>query len=228
MQMSRCCQCLFRILFLVVNLAVAVSTPGQEQEKPDAPQPKPQGTAQPTTGPLSAQAPRAMITGEERVQWAFLQTFGPQSWLNGLFTAGIGTARDHPAAYGPHWEGFAKRYGVRFSGVAASNTIEAGLGALWGEDPRYLPKPGQGFKRRFANVFVGTVMARDRAGRLTPAYARYVAIPGNNFLSNTWRVSGEADTSSALVRTGYGLLAVATSNAWSELWPEVKRKVFNH
>jgi len=29
-------------------------------------------------------------------------TFGPQSWLTGIFTASIGTARDNPQEYGPH------------------------------------------------------------------------------------------------------------------------------
>jgi hypothetical protein len=226
MQMSRC-QCLFRILFLGVSLTAAASTPGQEREKPDAPQPT-QGPPQQSLKVLSANAPYEPITGKQRIEWAAQETFGPQSWLMGTFTAAIGTAKDHPAAFGPHWEGFAKRYGMRFSGVAASNTIEGGLGFLWGEDPRYLRKPGQGFKRRFVNVFVGSFTARNREGKIMPAYARYIAIPGNNFLSNTWRVSGEADTSSALIRTGYGVLAEVASNAWSEFWPDVKRKVFSH
>ena len=214
------------VLFFSTLFAFAGSTlVAQEPEKPDAPV-KPQGPVQPSVRALSANVPYVPISGKQRAEWAAQATFGPQSWLMGTFSAAIGTAADHPAEFGPHLDGFGKRYGMRFSGIAASNTIEAGLGTLWGEDPRYVRKPGQGFKRRFANVFVGSVMARNRQGKLMPAYARYIAIPGNNFLSNTWRVSGEADTSSALIRTGYGVAAVVASNAWSELWPEVKRRVF--
>ena len=77
-----------------------------------------------------------------------------------------------------------------------------------------------------ARVGSGSFAARNREGKLTPAYARYIAITGNNFLSNTWRVSSEATTNAALARTGYGVLAEIASNAWSEFWPDVKRMVF--
>jgi len=155
--------------------------------KPDAPIPK-SVDAVDTVKVISAQAPYEYITPKQRVQWAMTETFGPESLLVGGWSAGIGTARDHPPEYGPHWEGFAKRYGIRFSGVATSNAMEAGLGALWGEDPRYVRNPLLPFKRRIDNVFLFSLMARNRHGQLMPAYARYIAIPGNNFLSNTWRV----------------------------------------
>ena len=58
-----------------------------------------------------------------------------------------------------------------------------------------------------------------------PAYARYVAIPGNNFLSNTWREPSEATNSSAAYRTGLGFLGRMAGNAFMEFWPDVKRKV---
>jgi hypothetical protein len=206
--------------FLAAPLVLA-----QEGEKPDAPQP-PQGPVQQNLKVISAQAPYAPITGKQRVQWAADETFGPESWLVGIFSASIGTGRDNPEEYGPHWEGFAKRYGMRFTGIASSNTIEAGLGALWGEDPRYVRNQNLPFKKRLANVVLLSFTARNRSGRLIPAYARYIAIPGNNFLSNTWRVSSEATTSAALSRTGYGVLGEVASNAWNEFWPDVKRKVF--
>src|SRR5258708_11182765 len=115
---------------------------------------------------------------------------------------------------------------MRFTGVASSNTIEAGLGAIWGEDPRYVRNQNLPFKQRIGNLFLLSVTARNRAGRLKPAYARYIAIPGNNFLSNTWRVSSDATTGAALTRTAFGVLSEVASNAWSEFWPDVKHHVF--
>ena len=213
------------LLSSVLSLLFTTATFGQQAEKPDAPE-KPQGPVQQNLKVISAQAPYEMISGKQRVQWAAAQTFGPESLLVGTLTAGIGTGRDNPEEYGPHWDGFAKRYGMRFTGVAASNTIEAGLGALWGEDPRYVRDQNLPFKKRIGHVFLLSFAARNRQGKLVPAYARYVAIPGNNFLSNTWRVSSEATTSAALTRTGYGVLAEIASNAWSEFWPDVTRMVF--
>jgi hypothetical protein len=197
----------------------------QQQERPDAPQ-APQGPVEQNLRLVSAQAPYRMISAKERIRWAAMETFGPESLFAGTLTAGIGTGRDNPMEYGPHWDGFAKRYGMRLTGVAASKTIEAGLGAIWGEDPRYVRNQNLPLKKRIGNVFLLSFAARDRHGKLMPAYARYIAIPGNNFLSNTWRVKSEANTSSALTRTAYGVLAEVSSNAWSEFWPDVRRIVF--
>jgi len=198
----------------------------QALEKPDAPTAK----SDPSINDLkviSAQAPYQYITGKQRFEWAAIETFGPESLLVGTVSAGISTARDHPAEYGPHWDGFAKRYGMRLTGVATSNTLEAGLGALWGEDPRYVRNPLLPFKKRLGNVFRYSFMARNRNGQPMPAYARYIAIPGNNFLSNTWRVSSDATTAAALRRTGYGIAGEICSNAWNEFWPDLKRRFLN-
>src|SRR5262245_32687348 len=198
----------------------------QETARPDAPTAKPQGPPEQNLKVVPAQAPYEPLSGKQRVEWAASETFGVESWLVGTWTAGIGTARNKPEEYGPHWDGFGKRYGMRLTGIAASNTIEAGLGALWGDDPRYVRNPNLSFKKRIGNVFLLSFTARNRQGKLMPAYARYIAIPGNNFLSNTWRVSSEATTNQALARTGYGVLADVAGNAWKEFWPDVKRIVF--
>jgi len=70
------------------------------------------------------------------------------------------------------------------------------------------------------------VVAPRRDGHLEPAYARFIAYPASNFLSNTWRVSSEATTNQALARTGYAFLGKIGSNAFSEFWPSVRRAVF--
>jgi uncharacterized membrane protein len=212
------------ILFFLITFGCSLSA-AQEREKPDAPE-APQGPVGQNLKVNSPRPPYRMISGKERIQWAAIETFGPESLFAGVLRAGIGTGRDIPKEYGPHWDGFAKRYGMRFTGVAASNTIEAGLGAIWGEDPRYVRNPNLPFRRRIGHVFLFSFAARDRHGNLMPAYARYIAIPGNNFLSNTWRVSSDSTTSAALTRTAYGVLGKITSDAWSEFWPDVKRHVF--
>jgi hypothetical protein len=73
---------------------------------------------------------------------------------------------DQPKEYGPHWESFADRYGMRKSVVITGDTIEASAGL--------------------------------------PAYARYTAILGSNFLSNTWRIHSEANAYDAILRASGG------------------------
>ena len=143
-----------------------------------------------------------------------------------LFSAGWGTLMDVPKAYGTHWEGFGERYGMRIAGLAVSNTMEAGLGAIWGEDPRYVRDPGAPFKNRVGHAIKMTFMAENRDGNLMPAYARFMAIPGSNFLSNTWRTDSDATVYHASVRTGLRFLGRFGSNTFQEFWPDVRQKLF--
>jgi hypothetical protein len=165
------------------------------------------------------------ITAAQRLGWFTRSTIGPRSLVAGLFTAGFGTATNTPHEYGTHWEGFGDRYGMRLTGVSTGNAIEASLGAAWGEDPRYFHTTHEHFGARVKNVLDMTFRAYRRDGERHLAYARYVGIVGNNFLSNTWRVQSEADTEHALIRTAEGFGGRALSNTFSEFVPQVWRKV---
>lgn len=166
------------------------------------------------------------ITGQGRVDWTLLDTLGQESLLGGVVSAGWGTLFNRPPEYGPHWEGFGKRYGMRLSGIATSNIMEAGLGAVWGEDPRYFRDRGQPFGHRVKHVVKMTFLAENRQGGTMPAYARFVGIAGSNFLSNTWRADSEANTGHAVERIGLGFLGRMGKNAFDEFWPDVKQRVF--
>jgi hypothetical protein len=171
--------------------------------------------------------PISPITGRQRLRWFTKSTIGPKSLAAGLFTAGFGTGTNRPIEYGPHWEGFGKRYGMRFTGIATGNAMEAAVGALWGEDPRYFPTTGQSLKGRIKNVVVMTFVARRADGNLAPAYARYIGISGNNFLSNTWRADSESGVGDACLRTALGFAGRMGGNAFAEFWPTVNRHLFH-
>ncbi|GAC1621460.1 MAG: hypothetical protein NVS9B13_13040 [Candidatus Acidiferrum sp.] len=154
-----------------------------------------------------------------RVKWYFLHTVGPQSLALGVVTAGYGTGLDNPVEYGPSWPGFGKRYGMRLTGVATGNAMEVSFGSLWGEDPRYFRTSGQSVSKRIRHVVLMTFITRRRDGHFAPAYARYLATPGNNFLSNTWRADSEATVNSALFRTLLGFVGHMADNAYQEFSP---------
>ena len=138
---------------------------------------------------------------------------------------GFGTGLDRPKEYGPHWDGYGKRYGMRLTGVATGNAMEAGLGSLWGEDPRYFRATGEPVKGRIKNIIVLTFMAR-RDATLAPAYARYAGNVGNNLLSNTWRADSEATATNAGLRILLGFAGRMGANAFEEFWPDARRYVF--
>lgn len=167
------------------------------------------------------------ITGAGRLKWAAVSTVGPPSLIGGLFGAGFGTLINQPSEYGSHWEGFGKRYGMRLTGIATSNAMEAGLGAIWGEDPRYHRASDGSFGGRLGHAVKMTFVAPNENGRLRPAYARYMGITGNNFLSNTWRADSEATTGDASMRVVIGFLGRMGSNVFAEFWPDVGQRLFH-
>ncbi len=167
------------------------------------------------------------ITGQQRFNWFVVSTAGPTSLLlAGPLSAAWGTALNKPKEYGPGWEGFGKRYGMRLTGVSTGNAIEAGLGAVWGEDPRYFRSPDRALGGRLKYVIKSTFMAPGRDGRWHVAYARHAGNVGNNFLSNTWRVESESHPDDAAVRCIWGITGKMGTNAFSEFWPDIKRMVF--
>jgi hypothetical protein len=163
----------------------------------------------------------------DRVKWFAVSTAGPLSLLAaGPISAGFGTAINRPKEYGPHWDGFGKRYGMRLTGVSTGNAIEASLGSLWGEDPRYFQSPRRGFGTRVKYVIKTTFVAPRRDGTLHPAYARYIGNVGNNFLSNTWRVQNENGAGNAALRCLLGVVGRMSGNAFAEFWPDVRKRVW--
>lgn len=167
------------------------------------------------------------ITHALRIKWAVASTVGPANLAGGVFVAGWGTAFNKPEEYGPHWEGFGKRYGMRLTGSATSSAMEASLGALWGEDPRY-PRlgPAATFGSRLDQAWKYGFVARSRSGSVMPAYARYLAIPGSNFLANTWRTGSETQLNDAVIRTGLGFAGRVTANLFAEFWPDIRDRLF--
>lgn len=163
------------------------------------------------------------IEGQERLKWFALSTLGPTSQAGGVVSAAWGTAFQSPPEYPPTWKGFGQRYGMRLTGVSTGNAIEAGLGALWGEDPRYFRSPDGAMKARITHVIKTTFLAPDSQGRWRPAYARYAGNAGNNFLSNLWREESESSAADAALRCVWGITGRMTSHAFAEFWPDVKR-----
>jgi hypothetical protein len=197
-------------------------TPASEASAPQAP-----AKSESDANALSSSDARQPITNTERIGWVVNTTVGPAGLAGELLGAGWDTLLNSPPkGYGTHWQGYGDRVGMSVAGNAVSNTIEAGLGAAWGEDPRYFRDGGGSFGHRLGHAAKMTFMAEDHNGGVMPAYARFIAIPGGNFLSNAWRASGDNDVNRAGIRTGIGFLGRFGSNVFDEFWPDFKQKLF--
>jgi hypothetical protein len=164
------------------------------------------------------------ITASGRVHWAVSNTVGPANFSAGVITSALATKANSPPEYGPHWDGFAKRIALRTSARATSSLIEASIGSLWGEDPRYRRAPGQTVKTRLDNVLRSIVLARNREGHRMPAYARYIAIPSSTFITNAWRPDSETRLRDAVDRMTFNLISRLIGNAFAEFGPDLFKR----
>jgi hypothetical protein len=203
----------------VILLVAVLCGPVRAQQQPGQ-----LAANQPSVPP--AKQPYAFITGSERFQWFVVSTVGPASLFGaGPLSAGWGTMLNKPEEYGPGWEGFGKRYGMRLTGISTSNAIEALTGAALREDPRYIPAPpGTSFGKRAGRIVGHAFLSHRPDGSVRFSYSRVAGNVGNNFLSNLWRVESESTTKAAAVRCIWGLTGRMGANAFAEFWPSVYRK----
>jgi hypothetical protein len=180
--------------------------------------------AQASSAPLTA-ATYTPITGEQRVDWIVDGTIGRRSLtiVGPLATAWL-TAFNSPEEWGRGISGIAKRYAQREADVAISNTIEAGLGALWGEDPRYISSGRKGIWPRARYALKTSVLAQGRDGRLRPAWGRYAGNTLNNLIENSWLPPSQTTATQTAVRSGMGFVTRMGGNLWEEFWPDVARR----
>ena len=201
-----------RIAALAVAFAVAVVAPAA-------------GLCQsaPTDPPLSADAYEP-ITGAQRVDWIVDGTIGRRSLtvvgpLATIWQASFNT----PEEWGRGPSGIAQRYAQREADVAISNTLEAGLGAIWGEDPRYIRSGRKGIWPRARYAMKTVFLAQGRDGKLRPAWGRYAGNTLNNVIENAWLPPSMTTPGQTALRSGMGLLGRLGGNAWEEFWPDVVR-----
>jgi len=162
------------------------------------------------------------------VAWTVDGTIGSASIAAGVFIASWNTAWNLPSAWDRSWSGFAKRFGSREAQMTTSNVIEAGLGAIWGEDPRYAPCGCAGIWTRTRYAAKTVFVARRRHGQLAPAWARYSAAIGSSVVANTWLPRDETSMSQSVRRIGNGFLGRFAGNLWQEFWPDIRHRLTTH
>jgi hypothetical protein len=165
-------------------------------------------------------------TASDRLEYVVDGNFGARSLGVGVLKATWDTGWNFPAEWGRTWSGFGKRFVAREVQVGISNSIEAGLGALWGEDPRYTRSHRQGIWPRTGHAAKLVFSAHRRDGRLAPAWARYTGTVGNNLIANSWLPPSAKTRGATTWRIGSAFLGRFGANLWYEFWPDVRSRFF--
>ena len=174
--------------------------------------------------PTVEQAPPP-ITGVERINWIVEGMLGPRSLAVGVIASTWQTSWRIPDEWSRSAFGFRERYLEREADVAISNTIEAGLGALWGEDPRYIRAPRGSVRSRAAHAAKTVVLAPRADGQLKPAWGRFAGNVFNNVIENAWLPPSMTTPGQTALRSANGLLGRLAGNLWDEFWPDIRTRL---
>jgi hypothetical protein len=181
-------------------------------------------TAAAQAGP-SANAPYQPIDGAQRMRWIVDGIIGPRSLGVGVLSSTWQTGFNTPNEWHRTWSGFGKRYLAREADVAISNGIEAGLGAIWGEDPRFVPSRRHGVWPRVRHSIKTVVVAPRRDGHLAPAWGRFAGNVFNNVIENAWLPPSVTTPGQTALRSANGLVGRLMGNLWDEFWPDVRKRL---
>ena len=174
---------------------------------------------------LVAGAPFEPLSAAGRAEWWAERVWGWESFGAGIAKGAVRTWwLTAPESWGASWEGFGKRTGTRQVETAIARGIEAGLGALWDEDPRYFRSARQDVPGRLRHAVVSAFLASDSRGKPRPAFARGIGMVSAKAVSRTWRQ--EAGWWRASIEPlGAGFAGRIASNLAREFLPELTRKL---
>jgi hypothetical protein len=148
--------------------------------------------------------------------------------MAGVIVAGTETMIPFPREWERSAAGLARRYASRDGAIAISNGIEASLGALWGEDPRYSECHCDGVGRRAAHAAKLSVLAARPDGHDAPAWGRYAGTLTSNFAQNAWLPPSGRSWQQMVLRQAGAVSGRFVGNLWAEFWPDVRRRLTHH
>jgi hypothetical protein len=165
------------------------------------------------------------ITSQQRAEWIACGTAGVSSVGIGLINAAVpgwyNTLEDWKKAEA----GLPARFGHREADVTVSNGVEAGLGAIWGEEPRYVPMgraDRASVASRLGYALLTVVAAERRDGHLAPAWGRYAGNLASSALDAFWLPADLTGWQHAAVRsTEAMLIGRSVANLWDEFRPDL-------
>jgi hypothetical protein len=128
-----------------------------------------------------------------------------------------------PQEWGRGFKGFGRRFGDEEAYATVADAIEASVGAIWSEDPRYKPSGQRSTWRRVHHAVMATVLAPRRDGHLAPAWGRFTAIAAATEIEDEWLPPSARTPGETAWRVADDLIGRTLSNVWDEFWPDVRK-----
>ncbi|MBM3763163.1 MAG: hypothetical protein FJW36_23330 [Acidobacteria bacterium] len=108
------------------------------------------------------------------------------AYFRALGAASGDQASDRPLSWPQGFEGYSRRVGQRFITFTMQDSLEAGLSAAAGFEPRYVRCKCTGAGRRFAHATKMNFLTYDAAGKQVVNWPKMVGAYGAGMVSTTW------------------------------------------
>jgi hypothetical protein len=173
---------------------------------------------------ISKDVPLRSLNNHERVQLWFSQSVTTWGiYLKTGFFAAYDQVRNDPAAWGPHWAGFGKRFLSHQGQFVIQNSLSALGDGLLGYEPRYDRCRCDGFWPRLGHAAVRNFVTYDKTEtKKRLQIPLYLAAFGAGVIQGTWTPNHDLLTiggRGVVTQVGFGVL----SNSVGEFWPEIER-----
>jgi hypothetical protein len=112
---------------------------------------------------------------------------GPMALAKNVAWAGIGTWRNSPEEWGPHWEGFGRRVASNFGKNAIKQTTIYGLDEAFKLDSHFYRSENKSVGARIKNALISPVTARKPNGKRVIGFPRIVGTYTSSIVAaETW------------------------------------------
>jgi len=205
-------RCLLLGLLLFLS-ALSVSAQAPDQNSTDSTEPT---SAQPSATPQNNGYVRP--SGKTRFKWYINSMFGPMTLGKDVVSAGWSTWRNSPEEWGPHWEGFGKRFASSVGKGIIKNSVQFGLDEALTVDSHFYRSKDRSFGAKVSNALLSTVTARKKNGDRTIGIPRLVGTYSSSIIAaETWypaRYTWKDGVKNGTISLGF----TAAFNLFKEFW----------
>jgi hypothetical protein len=165
------------------------------------------------------------LTSSERAAWVASEIASPGALSRAAFSSAWMMKESSPKEWSRSARGYGRRFGDAQAATAISSSIEAGLGSLWAEDPRYFRSGRPQRWARVRHALTSVALARRSDGHRATAWGRFAGSVAGNIIENSWLPPSAATRSQTVARVTTGFAGQLAANLWCEFWPDLRRRL---
>lgn len=212
-------------LFLILLIAPVAGAGVVQEVQEEESQRGRQAGDKPPRSIASSSSQDSRLSSQERWKIYLEKNFwSPGAAFRSIFPAATRQWGDDP----PEWEqgmsGYARRAGSQFAMRSIQGSVEHGLAAMMGIDPRYQPCKCEGFFPRLGYALLSNFVIRTESGTRTVDVPNLAGIYAGSMVAMTW-YPDRYNWKDGLREGSQRLITGGSFNIFREFWPEIRRIV---